>query len=216
MRRVLLLGGLLLACRPTTVADVDPSLAAAGERGSPMGLHDALEARIQAGTATAREREYAYASIQSWEDDGTAEYAFVRAALAGRLAQERGLAAIGLVKETERWATTSIERDPEYRKGAARRMLGTLYVLAGNHVEHGDSEEGLSMLEDLADQYPDDPVNQLRVGEGYVSLGDPEGGFEALCRAHANKSGLSPEEADLLTRLIKDAGGMDALGCGAG
>jgi hypothetical protein len=179
-----------------------------------MELHDALEAKIADGTATERDRQQAHASIQAIADDGTAEYAFVRAALAGRLAQERGLAAIGLVKEVETWAMRSIERDPAYRRGEARRMLGTLYVLASKHVEHGDSEEGLTLLEDLVAEYPDDVVNHLRLGEGYVALGDPEGGFEALCRAHAGRSALSREEVELLNGLIEDAGGMEALGCG--
>jgi hypothetical protein len=204
---------LVTACRPQA-ATADPGLQAATEQRSPIGIHDALEALIQSGAATEDDRKYAYEAVLEW-DDGSAEYAFVRGALAGRLAQARGLAAVGLVKESETWAKTSIERDRNYADGAARRMLGTLYVLAGDYVEHGDSEEGLELLEELVEEHPDQIVNWLRMAEGYVALGDPEGGFEGLCTAQAGKDQLTGEEAELLTHLIEDAGGQEELGCDA-
>lgn len=221
VRRAFLLGSLLLlapflggACKPAPGSDVNPQLAAASEQKQAIEVHDALEAMIQAGTAVERDRQHAYEVIQGWED-GSASYAFARGALAGRLAEERGLAAIGLVKEAETWARKSIERDPNFRDGAATRMLGTLYVLAGDHVEHGDSEEGLELLEDLVAAYPNQAVNHLRLAEGYISLGDPEGGYEAMCKAIAGRGELTREEDELLTRLIADVGGEEVLGCPA-
>jgi tetratricopeptide (TPR) repeat protein len=200
---------LLAACR---TVGVNPSLVVAGTSGTYVQVYEALERLIQLQQATERDREYAYDVLQEG-DDGTPRYAFVRAAVAGRLAQERGLTALGLIKEAEAWVRKSVARDPEFERGAARRMLGTLYVLAGSHSEHGDSEEGLELLEQLAAQYPGDAVNHLRVGEAYVALGDAEGGYASLCRAQADRESLTPEEARLLERLIADAGGEAAIGC---
>jgi hypothetical protein len=198
----------------TADGSVDQGVRAAAKAEDPIVVHDALEALIQSGRATEADRIYAHEAV-SGRDDGTAEHAFVRAALAGRLAQARGLSALALLHEAEQWARTSVERDPDYRRGAARRLLGTLYVLAGPHTRHGDSETGLSMLEELAARWPEDAVNHLRVGEAYVALGDPEGGRDALCRARAGRSMLTPEESSLLDRLVADAGGEEALACDA-
>ena len=63
-------------------------------------------------------------------EQDTAAYAFARAAVTGRLVQQRGLRGASLVGEVERWALRSRELDPDFRDGAATRLLGTLYVIA--------------------------------------------------------------------------------------
>ena len=97
--------------------------------------------------------------------------------------------------------------------GAAQRLLGTMYVMAGKHTEHGDSERGLELLEALAERHPEDPVNHVRLGEAYVSLGDPEGAFEPLCRALDGRDELPAEERRLLDQLVADLGGVEVLAC---
>ena len=218
VRRVLLLGSLLSlgfgACKPTPGSDVDPQLATASEQKQAIEVHDALEAMIQAGTAVEKDRQYAYEVVRA----GTTARPptpLPAGRSRGDWRRSGGLAAIGLVKEAETWARKSIERDPKFRDGAATRMLGTLYVLAGDHVEHGDSEEGLELLEDLVAAHPEQAVNHLRLAEGYISLGDPEGGYEAMCKAIAGRGDLTREEDELLTRLIADVGGEEVLGCAA-
>src|SRR5438876_256653 len=78
----------------------------------------------------------------------TPEYAYARAQITGRLAQVRGLTAVFLIHEMETWGRISMKLDPKWHDGAARRLLGTLYVLApANLLQHGNSEEGLDLLE---------------------------------------------------------------------
>lgn len=211
--------GLLLACacvpRTADPDGVTPTLAAADAQTSVRTLLDELDALVAAETATEDDRVFAYERAKAIPDDGSAEYAFGRAALAGRLAELRGLGAGGLVTEAEGWARKSIERDPEYGEGEARRMLGTLYVLApGRLVEHGDSEEGLAMLEALVEAHPDDPRNHLRVAEAYLALGDPGPATAHLCRVLAERTRLRGDDQRLLVRLVKDAGGESSLACG--
>ena len=175
---------------------------------------DVIESRIAAGEDSEKERVAAYDEVRAMADDGSADYAFARGALAGRVAENRGAGAGKLVTEAETWARKTLERDPNYRNGAAVRMLGSLYVLApGRLVEHGDSEDGLSMLEDLVESRPEDPVNHLRVAEAYLHLGDPEPSFAHLCQAQQAASVLRPDERRLLERLVEDAGGASVLGC---
>src|SRR5262249_9365963 len=83
-------------------------------------------------------------------DDGTAAYAFARAAVIGRYVQGHGLTKAPLVAEIERYARQSKALDPSFRGSASTRMLGTLYVLApASLLKHGNSEDGLSMPEGL-------------------------------------------------------------------
>ncbi|MBW2524311.1 MAG: hypothetical protein JRI23_09060 [Deltaproteobacteria bacterium] len=178
-----------------------------------MALSDALEKLIDEQQATDEDREAAYEAVKRLEED-TAEYAFARAALAGRLAQVRGLTAIGLVAEAEKYARLSRKLDPDFRDRAAQRMLGTLYVMApAALVEHGDSETGLELLEELVDERPDRIENRLRLAEGYVVLDDPEPAFEHLCWCLERKSTLRPDAQRLLAQVVEDAGGVAELGC---
>ena len=178
-------------------------------------VHRDLEAEIAAGRGSDSVRRRAYAAITSIADDGSASYAYARAAVTGRLAEARGLGAGKLVGEAEQWARSSIQRDVGFDDGAATRLLGTLYVLApARLVEHGDSETGLEMLEALARQKPQDPRNPLRLAEAYIALGDPDPAKESLCAAMAAIERLSGEERDLLRRLVEDIGGSSVLPCG--
>jgi hypothetical protein len=207
------------ACAPSGSSTVAPGGDAADPREvapskSATEILDELEARIDAGTDTPKDRARAYEQVKAVPDDGSADYAFARAAVAGRLAENRGAKAGRLVTEAEAWALRALERDPAYRDGAAVRMLGTLYVLApGRLVEHGDSEDGLTMLEELTEAHPEDPRNHLRVAEAYLHLGDPGPSRPSLCAALQGESALRPDDQRLLTRLVADAGGRDALGC---
>ncbi|PRQ09295.1 hypothetical protein ENSA7_09870 [Enhygromyxa salina] len=204
------LGLASLACKPS--GSVDPSLAPA-EQADPLALYELLEARIAAGTDSEADRVAALEQVRAAADDQSAAYAYVRAAIAGRVAEGRGLKALKLLEEMRTWALTSIERDAEYRDMAATRMLGTLYVLAGQHLADGDSEAGLELLEDVVAAHPDGPTNHLRLAEGYVALGDPEPGFPSLCLAQGARGQLSAEEQRLLDGLLKDIGGAELLVC---
>ncbi len=180
-----------------------------------MAVHDGLEARIGAQTDTEADRKAAYQQVRALEDDGSAEYALARAALAGRLAETRGAKAGKLVTEAEQFARLSLDRDRSLRDGAALRMLGTLYVLApGRLLKQGDSEVGLEMLEDLVRSHPDDPRAQLRLAEAYLALGDPDPSIPHLCRAQSGREALPADERRLLGRLVDDAGGPSVVLCG--
>lgn len=205
---------LLTACKPAAPQTPAGTAAQPAEPVDARAVLEALEEGIEAGTATESDREQAYETVTAAPDDGTADYAFARAALAGRVAELRGVGAGKLVTEAERFALLALEREPEYREGAATRMLGTLYVMApGRLVEHGDAEDGLSMLEDLVQARPDDPRNHLRVAEAYVALDDPDPAAEYLCFAHAHRDALPSYEQKLLETLSDGFGGVAGLGC---
>jgi hypothetical protein len=213
----MLLGAVLLAaggCRPS-LENVDPELVATAKTGDALAVYDCLEKLIEHGKDSLEDREHAYQSVQG-RDDGSAGYAFARAALAGRLAEQRGMAAGHLVTEAESYARKSRELDDGFREGVAARMLGTLYVFAPpRYLEHGDSEEGLTILEDLAERHPDQPQNRLRVAEAYIALGDPEPAIIHLCEALARRVDLREDERALLDRLTANVGGRGQLECPA-
>lgn len=202
----------LPGCKPE--GTVDPSIDAAAKAGA-WEIHEAIEGRILAGQASEADRAAALDRIRSSADDGSAAYAYARASVAGRVAELRGLKALPLLEEMREWAEASIERDPNFEGMAAKRLLGTLYVLAGRHLSKGDSEQGLELLEEVVEAHPELARNYLRLGEGYVALGDAESGFASLCQAKADRAGLTAEEGKLLDQLIEDAGGLAALGCEA-
>ena len=205
--------GALAACKAAPTTTAAPA-ATPGAPVDPRGVLDALEADIEAGAASEDDRKQAYDTVAAATDDGTADYAFARAALAGRLAELRGVKAGKLVTEAETFARLTLERDPEYDEGAATRMLGTLYVMApGRLVEHGDAEDGLSMLEDLVEARPEDPRNHLRVAEAFIALDDPDPAIEFLCFAHANRDGLRKDDQTLLDTLSETFGGKAGLAC---
>jgi hypothetical protein len=185
---------------------VSPSLVAAAERRDPLAVADALEALIAEGEDSPADREYAYQVVASHEAD-TADYAFARATVAGRLVQERGLLAANMVGEVEKWAMRSRELDPGFRDGAATRLLGTLWVLApASLLSHGDSERGLELLEGLARKYPQSAQDHLRLAEAYIALHDPEPAVPHLCFCLANEAALRPDEQKLLLQLLVAAG----------
>jgi predicted Zn-dependent protease len=190
-----------------------PDLATATEKNDALAISDALEALIDAQRDTQNDREYAYRAVLRIQGDSAA-YAYARASITGRLVQVRGLTAADLVPEIEQYARQSRRMDPYFRDGAATRLLGSLYVLApGGMLEHGDSEQGLELLEALAKARPNEAANHLRVAEAYIALGDPEPGVPYLCYSIAHKEHLRPDDRRLLTRLIADAGGASALAC---
>jgi hypothetical protein len=205
-----------LACKPK--GTVDPGLAAiaSDEAGSAWAVHEALEERIGAGSASEADRQAALDKVRAAPDDQTAAYAYARASVAGRVAEGRGLKALKILEEMRTWARRSIERDPSFQDMAATRMLGTLLALAGQHLDGGDSEEGLELLESVVEAHPDNPLNHLRLAEAFVALGDAESGYESLCVALAGRAQLSGEEQRLLDGLIEEVGGADVLGCAGG
>jgi hypothetical protein len=199
------------ACKPK--GTVDPSISEA--KADAWAVHEALEQRIAAGGGTEAERAASLEKARSAPDDGSAAYAYARAAVAGRMAEERGLQALDLLDEIRDWSSKSIERDASFQGMAATRMLGTLHVLAGRHFKGGDSERGLELLEQVLEAHPDAVVNHLRVAEAYVALGDPEPAFERLCVAEAGRAQLTAEEQRLLDALVADVGGAEVLRCQA-
>jgi hypothetical protein len=190
-----------------------PELRSAAASRDALALADKVEDLIDAQALREEDRAAAYDAVKQWEDN-TAAYAYARASLAGRLAETKGLGAAVLIADMEKYARRSLALDPRFRDGAARRMLGTLYVLApAQLVKHGDSEAGLELLEKQAERYPNDPVNHLRLAEGYIALSDPDPAFEIVCRVVARKSALRPSEARLLATLIDSLGGAGELDC---
>jgi hypothetical protein len=176
---------------------------------NPLALSDALEQLIAEGRATARDRDYAYDEVREM-DANTAGASFAHAAITGRKVQEQGLRAALLVGDVEHYARRSRDLDPNFREGAATRMLGTLYVMApARLLAHGDSETGLEMLEELTAKHPETAENHLRLAEAYIALNDPEPSRPHLCLALAHQTALRPDDRKLLTALIDDAGPLD-------
>jgi hypothetical protein len=205
-----------LACkhRPPPPEEVAPEVTQAEDA---LSVYEELEALIAAGRDTENDRVFAYDRVRSIPDDQSPGYAFARGALAGRVAELRGIRAGKLVGEAEAWARRSLERDPEWNEGAATRMLGTLYVKApGRLVAHGDSEDGLAMLEELAERRPDDPRAALRLAEAYVHLGDREPAARLLCRVLPARDQLRPDEQKLADSLVRELGGPEGLACDSG
>lgn len=199
-------------------SSVTPDLAAAAnEDEDPLQILDELEKLIEQGKDSENDRVYAYDRIKKIPDDESAAWAFARAASTGRLAELRGAGAGKLVGEVESNARLALERDAEFRDGEAKRMLGTLYVKApARLLEHGDAEDGLSLLEGLAEAKPEDPRNRLRVAEAYLHLGDEEPARPHLCAALQKRGEFRLDEQKLLDALVEDAGGGDALACEQG
>jgi hypothetical protein len=119
-----------------------------------------------------------------------------------------------LIGEMEKWTRYSLKLDAKFRDGVARRMLGTLYVLApASMLSGGDSEAGLELLEDQLARYPQDISNHLRLAEAYLALDDPEPASQPLCVCITKRDQLRPSERRLLERLIEVAGGREQLVC---
>lgn len=195
------------------VIHLRPELRAPASRRDPLALAEALERLIEEGRATTDDRAAAYEAIRGWQAD-TVEYAFARASLAGRLAQVKGVTAIGLVREMETWGRLAMKLDAKWHQGAARRLVGTMYVLVpGSLVQHGTSEDGVELLEKQAKEFPDDPVNRLRLAEGYVTLGDTDSALAPLCFVVAHEKELKRSDDALLDALLEQLGGRAKLPC---
>lgn len=182
---------------------------------SALALSDALEKLIADGVASDDDRQAAYDLVQTMPQ-GSAEAAFARAAIAGRLAEKKGALGLlsadsptSLVTETEKFALLSRKLDPEFRNRAATRMLGTLYVQApANLLEGGNSEEGLDLLEGLVKAHPEVVENQLRYAEALIVLGDKDPARDPLCVALSRKAELRRDEAELAGKLAKEIPGL--------
>jgi predicted Zn-dependent protease len=182
------------------------TLVVRAEQHDALGLSDALEALIAEGKDTPEDRDYAYREIKTREAP-TAAYAFARAAITGRYVQAHGLTQGPLAAEVERYARQSRALDPKFRNSAATRMLGTLYAIApAGLLKHGNSEDGVTLLEGLVKAHPEVVENHLRLAEAYLALGDKAAATAPLCRAIQKKADLRPDDQKLLSRLINDAG----------
>ena len=179
-------------------------------------VSDELEAMIEAGTDTTAARETAYDKVRQAPCEGVGQ-SFGRAAVTGRVVQQKGLLAANLVRDVEFYARRSRDLDPAFRDFASTRMLGTLYVLApAALLKHGDSETGLEMLEGLAHNHADVPENHLRLAEAYVALGDNTSARPHVCETLAMRTKLRRDDQNLLNQLFAQltAGGK-SLGCDA-
>jgi len=214
--RALRLALVVLTCSAVACASlrspVHAELESAAETDDALAISDALEKLIAAGADTPADRQLAYDAIRD-DDADTAPAMFARAAVTGRLVQQRGLLGADLLGDIERSAMRSRELDPSFRDGAATRLLGTLYVIApATYLEHGDSERGLELLEALVEERPDVPENHLRLAEAYIALRDPTPAQSHLCHALEARAALRPDEQELLDRLVESNGGAD---CGS-
>lgn len=206
----------VLGCRPPTEASVVPDDATAPQQRDALEISDELEALIEQGKGTEDDRVQALEQVRSIADDGSAGYAFARAAVAGRVAELRGVKAGKLVGEAEGFARKSIERDSEFRDRAASRMLGSLWVMAPPRLlEHGDSEEGLELLETLVQEQPQVLLNHLRLAEAYVFLGDPDPAVPYLCTVQQGRTALRRDDDALLQRLLDEVADEEPIQCEA-
>ncbi len=188
---------------------VHSTLRDAADHGDALATSDALEALIAAGTDTPADRQFAYDAVSTDTDD-TAAANYARASVTGRLVQHKGLLGASLLPDIERNARRSRDLDPEFRGGAATRLLGTLYVLApASFLQHGDSEKGLDLLEALVAAHPDVAENHLRLAEGYVALGDPGPAAPHLCRILDLHATLRRDDQPLFAHLIASVGTLD-------
>jgi hypothetical protein len=201
------------ACSGASMGVASPEMTAIVGKGDALAISDALEALIAEGKDSRRDRELALDAITA-HPENTAAYAFARAAVTGRVVQVRGVfSAANLVREVEHWSEVSRKLDPNFRDGAATRMLGTLYVMAPSSlVEHGTSEDGFELLEGLANRAPNVVENQLRLGEAYVAQGDKASAVPYLCRCLARKAALRHDDQALLDHLFADAGNPQCPG----
>jgi hypothetical protein len=187
-------------------AGISPALVAANETHDALATADALEDLIAEGNDRAEDREFAYNVVRAKPLD-TAAYTYARAVVTGRLVQQRGLLGADLIGDIEFYTRRSRELDPNFRTGAATRMLGTLYVIAPPALlRHGDSETGLELLEKLVQAHPEIIENHLRVGEAYIALGDADPAKEHLCKCQAEQARMRRDDRILLAQLMKDAG----------
>ncbi len=200
---IVLLSG---CCAPPPKTPVPAPLQTAIATHDALAIADALEALIGEGQDSERDRQLAYDRVHEKEEP-TAEYAYARAMVTGRLVQTKGLTAALLVREMETWAEKSRELDPAFRDGAAARMLGSLYVLAPSSLlAHGDSEKGLEILEKVRKEHPGALENDLRYAEALIALGDAGPATEPLCKCLAEKAKLRKDDQRLLEKLFQDAG----------
>ncbi|HEY2385316.1 MAG TPA: tetratricopeptide repeat protein [Candidatus Binatia bacterium] len=208
VRLLVLCGGLsVLGACALVSGSVHRSLEVVAGGRDALATSDALEALIAEGKDTPADRRYAYDAVRKYEED-TPGYTYARAVVTGRLVQQEGLVGAGKVPDVERYARRSRELDPEFRDGAATRVLGTLYVVApANLLAHGDSEEGLALLEGLVQRHPETAANHLRLAEAYVALGDPEPAGSHLCLLLSRRGDLHPDEQILLDQLVREVGG---------
>jgi hypothetical protein len=200
----LVLAALSAACGPPVLQN--SQLTVVAQQHDTLALSDALEELIAAGTDTSSDRSFAYREASTHEEPSSAAYAFARAAITGRYVQTHGLAGVRHVAEVETWARRSRELDPNFRGGAATRLLGTLYVLVpATMLSHGDSEEGISLLEGLVKAHPEVPENRLRLAEALIALGDPAPATPHLCFCLGSRASLRADDQKLLDKLMKDA-----------
>ncbi len=205
---------LLAACAARKPLVVNSSLNSAAGGSDMLALSDALEALIAVGQDTPADREYAYEVVRTHDED-TAAATYARAAVTGRYVQERGLRKANLIPEIEEYARRSRKLDPDFRNGAAARLLGTLYVVAPAYLlEYGDSETGLDLLEGLVAAHPEDLQNHLRVAEAYITLSDPVPARPHLCRCLAGQARLRPDEQTLVRYLVANAGTLSCTDSG--
>lgn len=205
---------LLSACRPAPV--VTPEVSAAAEAQDPLAIADVVEAAVDAGTATPARRQGAYDQVFAMTvgADKAAELALAKAMVAARLAEARGAAGLRFAKIAEVAARDSIALDPKLRDGAARGLLGALYVHApAGTLRGGNSEQGLAMLKSLVQEFPDSRSAHLRLADAYVALGDDEGAYTSLCRLQPAQPELRPSERALFDELVEVTGGPETWEC---
>ncbi|HEY2775768.1 MAG TPA: hypothetical protein VGK20_17130 [Candidatus Binatia bacterium] len=196
---------LLSACvvlRPQGYSEFQGAL----KKGDALQVYDRLEFLIANDNDTRNDRRDAFRAVKDRNEE-TAAFQFAWAGIAGRLVQQRGLLAAGMLKDIEKHARRSVELDPNFRDGAATSLLGTMYVAAPSSLlAHGDSEIGLEMLAGLVEKYPDNPEDHLRLAEAYITLNDPGPAISHLCTCLAVKDKMRKDEQKLLVNLFADAG----------
>jgi hypothetical protein len=179
----------------------------ASKTGKALAISDALEALITEGQDSPRHREYALKLISA-HPENTADYAFARAAVTGRVLQSRGLfTGIPLVGDVAHWADVSRKLDPEFREGAATRLWAILCTQAPPALLPSgcDAETGITMLAALVKKH-DNVGNHLRLAEALIVQGDVASAVPELCYCLLHRNELRHDEQKLLDNLVRDAG----------
>jgi hypothetical protein len=121
---------------------------------------------------------------------GPPGYFFARAAIAGRLAENRGARRWACVTETEDYARRARAADPDFLDGSATRMLGSLYVLAPDEpaAQARRLGDGPRAARGRGQGSPRSLISRLRLAEAYIALNDPDPATEHLCVVQAGEA----------------------------
>jgi tetratricopeptide (TPR) repeat protein len=103
-------------------------------------------------------------------DPRLAEAHYFLALNLGLVAQVRGMAALGLVPRIIAAGRRAHELGADLERAGPLRLLGMLYIKAPPWpTSVGDIDEGLRLLRQAVERYPDEPLNRLFLAEALIA-----------------------------------------------